>query len=466
MAQVMGTLGAEAPVRSDKTRQENLVARIERLPFHRWHVKMRLIVGTATFFDGLDSMVISYILPVLIPLWHLKPTQAGFMISSAYVGQLLGSLLFGWYAEKCGRRRSLTITVSIFAIASLLCMFSWAYSVLIILRFIQGWGLGGEMPVAATYINELAKAKGRGKFVLMYELVFTIGLVLAALLGFSVIPRFGWRVMFLIGALVGGIIPWIRRGLPESPRWLASKKRFDEAEAIVSTIEKEVSENGTRELPPIEQTVTTTEFKSTHLSELLQGIYLRRSFTVWVIWFGTFFCNFGLFAWLPSLYTSVFKLPLKVALRYSLMAQIVGLVAGILCVFLIDQIGRKKLFTGAFTGLAISMFLLYGYGRGSIEAMVVFSSCACFFVSCNSISLWVYTPELYPTRMRALACGVGTAWYRVAVIIAPILVGLIISRYSLTYVFLMFGVVSALGALITGAFSVETKARILEEVSP
>jgi putative MFS transporter len=463
----MGQLtGLGAQLLPDAIRQQHLVARIERLPFHRWHVKMRLIVGTATFFDGLDSMIISYILPVLIPLWHLKPTQIGFMISSAYVGQLLGSLLFGWYAEQCGRRRSLTITVSIFAVASLLCMFSWAYSVLMILRFIQGWGLGGEMPVAATYINELAKAKGRGKFVLLYELVFTIGLVLAALLGWSVIPRFGWRVMFLIGALVAGVIPWIRRSLPESPRWLASQRRFDEAEAIVSAAEWEVSEKGRRELPPVEVNFEATELKSARWSELVQSIYLRRSLTVWVIWFGTFFCNFGLFAWLPSLYTSVFKLPLKVALRYSLLTQIVGLIAGLCCVFLIDQLGRKKLFTGAFTGLCISMFLLLAYGRSSIEAMVLLSSCACFFVSCNSISLWVYTPELYPTRMRALGCGIGTAWYRVAVILAPTLVGFIISRYSLSYVFLMFGVVSGLGAIITGLFSVETKGRILEEVSP
>ncbi|MGA3125552.1 MAG: MFS transporter [Candidatus Korobacteraceae bacterium] len=459
-----GALGTQVP--SAAIRQQNLVARIERLPFHRWHVKMRLIVGTATFFDGLDSMIISYILPVLIPLWHLKPTQIGFLISSAYVGQLIGSLFFGWYAEKLGRRRSLTITVAIFAVASLLCMFSWAYSVLMILRFVQGWGLGGEMPVAATYINELAKAKGRGKFVLLYELVFTIGLVLAALIGWSVIPRFGWRVMFLIGALVGGIIPFIRRSLPESPRWLAGQSRFDEAEAIVTKIEDQVSEHGRRELPPVEVTFEAAELKPARWAELLQGIYLRRSFTVWVIWFATFFCNFGLFAWLPSLYTSIFKLPLKLALRYSLLTQIVGLIAGVCCVFLIDQIGRKKLFTGAFAGLCISMFLLLAYGRNSLEAMIVLSSCACFFVSCNSISLWVYTPELYPTRMRALGCGVGTAWYRVAVILAPTLVGLIISRYSLSYVFLMFGVVSGLGAIITGAFAVETKGRILEEVSP
>jgi putative MFS transporter len=464
MGQWAGATGAQAA--SDAVRQQNVVARIERLPFHRWHVKMRLIVGTATFFDGLDSMVISYILPVLIPLWHLKPTQVGFMISSAYVGQLLGSLFFGWYAEQCGRRRSLTITVSIFAIASLLCMFSWAYGALIVLRFFQGWGLGGEMPVAATYINELAKAKGRGKFVLLYELVFTIGLVLAALLGWTVIPQFGWRVMFLIGAVVGGIIPWIRRSLPESPRWLAGQRRFDEADKIVTAIENEVSENGRRELPPVELNFEAAELKPARWAELMQGIYLRRSFTVWVIWFGTFFCNFGLFAWLPSLYTSIFHLPLKVALRYAFAAQLLGLVAGLFCVFMIDTIGRKRLFTGAFAGLCISMFLLMAYGRGSIEAMVTYSCCACFFVSCNSISLWVYTPELYPTRMRALGCGIGTAWYRVAVILAPSLVGFIISRYSLSYVFLMFGVVSGLGAIITGLFSVETKGRILEEVSP
>lgn len=211
---------------------------------------MRMIVGTATFFDGLDSLMIATILPVLIPLWKIKPAQIGLLISSGYIGQLLGSLFFGWLAEKKGRIPALTVTVVVFAIASLLCTFSWMYAALFTFRFIQGVGLGGEVPVAATYINELAKAKGRGSFVLLYELVFSIGMVIASFLGWWIVPRYGWRVMFLIGALVGLVIPFMRRKLPESPRWLANHHRLGEAENIVANIENAVSENGTRELPP------------------------------------------------------------------------------------------------------------------------------------------------------------------------------------------------------------------------
>ena len=162
---------------------------------------------------------------------------------------------------------------------------------LFIFRFIQGCGLGGEVPVAATYVNELARAKGRGTFVLLYELVFTFGLLAAAALGLLVVPDFGWRVMFVIGAAIGFVMPWLRRSLPESPRWLAGQLRFDEAEQILAMIEDEVSEHGRVPLPPVNPNFAAPEVKKTSWAELLQGMYLRRTLTVWVIWFCGPFCT-------------------------------------------------------------------------------------------------------------------------------------------------------------------------------
>lgn len=446
-------------------RQQQLVARIERLPFRRWHIKTRLIVGTATFFDAVDVLMIAYILPVLIPLWHIRPTQIGLLISSGYVGQLAGSLFFGWYAEKRGRISSLSATVTVFSTAAFFCSLSWSYWALFMFRFIQGFGLGGEVPVAATYINELAKAEGRGKFVLLYEMIFSVGLVLAALLGFWIVPRFGWRVMFLVGAVIGMIVPILRRRLPESPRWLANQLRFDEAEKVVTSIENAISENGRIPLPAIKR-VPLAEIKPRRWREFFEGIYLRRTLTVWVIWFCAYFCGQGIAAWLPSLYTSVYKLPLQISLKYALIFSVVGLAGAFSIAVSIDRVGRKRAFAGAFVLMAVFLLAVFWLGRVSAMQLLLLTSIANYFNNIVCIVLWLYTPEIYPTRMRALGGGLGTAWYRVATAVAPILVGMILSRSSVPYVFAMFGSVALLGGIITAVFAVETRGRVLEEVSP
>ena len=187
-------IGASASV-------DNIVARLERLPTSWWQVKTRIIVGVATFFDAFDALAIATVLPVIVPLWKLTPPQIGVMISAGFLGQLLGALLFGWIAERYGRMTAMIWSIALFAVMSLVCAFAWDYDSLLVFRTIQGIGLGGEVPVAAVFISELAKAKGRGRFVLLYELVFPIGLVSASLVGLWVVPNFGWQWMFIIGAL-------------------------------------------------------------------------------------------------------------------------------------------------------------------------------------------------------------------------------------------------------------------------
>ena len=157
----------------------DVVARIERLPISWWHIKARIIIGVATFFDAFDALAIAFVLPVLVPTWKLNGPQIGLLISAGYLGQLGGALFFGWIAERYGRIRAMFCSILIFAVMSLACAFAWDYQSLVTARIIQGFGLGGEVPVAAAYISELARAKGRGRFVLLYELVFPVGLVAA-----------------------------------------------------------------------------------------------------------------------------------------------------------------------------------------------------------------------------------------------------------------------------------------------
>ncbi len=195
-----------------------LLARIERVQISSWHVRVRLVMGIATFFDAFDILAIAYVLPVLAGLWRLKPQQIGFLISTGFVGQIAGAVLFGWLAERYGRIRSATYCMALFSVMSLLCAASWNLTSLLVFRTIQGIGLGGEVPVAAAYINELSRAKGRGRFFLLYELIFPVGLVGASLLGFWLVPRFGWQTMFVIGGLPAILAVFYQEGFYRSRR--------------------------------------------------------------------------------------------------------------------------------------------------------------------------------------------------------------------------------------------------------
>src|SRR5262245_45875787 len=176
---------------------DDIVARLERLPTSWWQVKARIIVGVATFFDAFDALAIASVLPVIVPLWTLTPPQIGLMMWAGFLGQLLGALLFGWIAERYGRMTAMVWSIALFAVMSLACAFAWDYGSLLVLRTIQGIGLGGEVPVAAVFISELAKAQRRGRFVLLYELVVPVGLVAASLSRLWVVPNLGCKDRFV-----------------------------------------------------------------------------------------------------------------------------------------------------------------------------------------------------------------------------------------------------------------------------
>ena len=443
---------------------DRVVARIERLPTSWWQIKARIIVGTATFFDAFDALAIASVLPVVAPLWKLTQPQTGFLISAGFLGQLVGALLFGWLAERHGRMTAMIWSIALFSVMSLVCAFAFDYWSLLVLRAIQGIGLGGEVPVAAVFISELAKAKGRGRFVLLYELVFPIGLVAASLVGLWVVPRLGWQYMFAIGALPGLIALLLRRLLPESPRWLAVHGRHSEAEAAMAYIESETQKATGEPLPPVKPVVSTLE-KPASLADLFGPVYLRRTLVVWVMWFCAYCVNYGLAIWLPTVYRTVFKLPLEQSLTYGLITQAVGLLGTLICALVIDHVGRRLWFAWSFAAAAVALAALALYQAPTAEQVLTCMTIAYFFISSVNIGVYLYTPELYPTRVRALAVGTATAWLRFASIIGPTVVGTMIAS-GLPAVFLTFATVAGIAAAITGLFAVETKGRVLEEASP
>jgi len=443
---------------------DEVVARIERLPVSWWQIKTRIIIGVATFFDAFDALAIAFVLPVLVPLWKLNGPQIGFLISAGYIGQLAGALFFGWLAERFGRVRAIVWSVLIFAVMSVACAFAWDYQSLVIARVIQGFGLGGEVPVAAAYISELARAKGRGRFVLLYELVFPVGLVSTGLIGSWVVPRFGWQWMFIIGAIPAFVAVVLQQLIPESPRWLAVHGRGEEALEALAWIERE-TEKATGKPLPAPQPIIHSEQRAASWSDLFGPTYLRRTLVVWVIWFAAYFFNYGLVVWLPTIYSTVFKLPLQQSLQYGLITQAIGFCGALTCALSIDRVGRRPWFAFAFAANAVALGALFVVGADSPQRVLAFVSSGYFFVSVLSIGVYVYTPELYPTRTRAVAVGTATAWLRFASILGPSIVGATVGS-GLGNVFLMFAIVAVIGALVTGVFAVETKGRILEDVSP
>jgi putative MFS transporter len=449
---------------SDTARTLAIINRIEALPVTRLHIRARLGVGAATFFDGFDVLTIGSALPVLVTQWSLTPREVGAIISAGFVGQLLGSLLFPIIADRFGRLRATTWSVAVFGLMSLFCAFAGNYWALIIFRAIQGIGLGGELPVAATYINEIARAEGRGRFVIFYEIIFPIGLLASTLMGVWIVPHFGWQVLFIIASVPAVLALLLRFLLPESPRWLATKGRFAEAEAAVERFERSVKPGYSAAPRPSVATLATVEQKA-RWTELFEAKYLRRTLVAWTIWFAGGFLSNALTTWFPTIYRTMFHLSVTDALKYGVATTVGGVIGSAVCALMIDRIGRRRWMAIAFAGCAICFFSILTVGVLTAEIVMVFVAVSFGLVSAAFITAYAYTPEIYPTRMRAYGCGVSSAVLRLAGAIAPTLIGILVADYSLNSVFVAMGIVSLAASVVVGLFAVETKGRVLEDIS-
>ncbi|MGZ5829732.1 MAG: MFS transporter, partial [Xanthobacteraceae bacterium] len=339
--------------------EQQIIARIERLPVSSWYARILATAATAHFFDSFDSLTIAFILPVLIGLWKISPSEIGLLISGGFAGQLIGAILFGWAAEKYGRLRVLQISLIIMAVFSAACALSWSYDSLLVFRFLQGFGLGAEVPVAATYLNEFTKARYRGRFLLLLQWGFAIGVAVTSWIATWIVPAFGWQSMFWLGVLPAVLAIVLRQLIPESPRWLAGQGRLAEADAALKTIEVRIKDPSQLEMPP--EVPQVIDEKAT-FADLFKGIYLKRTFCAWTIAFCTSFIGYGLITWLPSLFRTIYQLPLAQALQNGLIINVIGLAGAPVCMLLIDSIGRKFSFALAFTGGGLCMIALWWIG--------------------------------------------------------------------------------------------------------
>jgi MFS transporter, putative metabolite:H+ symporter len=443
-----------------------IAARIERLPLSSWHVWIGVVICTGFFFDAFDIQTLSYAMPVLVGQWHLAPAAVGTAISIGFVGQMFGAILFGWIAERWGRVPSIMATIVLFSLMSFACAFAWNLDSMLVLRFIQGWGLGGAIPVLATYMNEFANSRRRGRFVLSYQCAFAIGLPVTAWTGAWVVPHFGWQWMFVIGAVPGLLVLPLARLLPESPRWLVNRGRVEEADRQLTRVERFISANGARPLPPVPENLPRVPRNDTRVGDLFRGIYLKRTLTVWTIWFCTYVITYGFLTWLPTIWRTVYHMSVAGALHYQAIFALIQAPGFLLTISLIDSIGRRKMFM---LGLGVGTVLLWSLAAVADPApmtmmlALVFTQMSVGFLA---LSLSTYTAELYPTELRALGNGLGNAWLRLGGTAGPAFIGAMLPVIGLRGIWVAFGALTAVGVVVTYFFAIETRGQVLERLSP
>ncbi|MGE1061300.1 MFS transporter [Megasphaera paucivorans] len=437
-----------------------ILERLEALPTGRFHYKLLLVTGLGWLFDSMDTGLIAFILPVLAKEWQLSTGQMGMIGSIGLIGMALGAIIAGTIADRIGRKKVFTITVLMYSIASGLCAFSWDYASLLAFRFLVGFGLGGELPVAATLVSEYAPAKIRGRFIVLLESFWAIGWIAAACIAYFLIPLYGWRMAFFIGALPAFYVFLIRMHMPESVRYLLSKGYITEARQIITDLEKQLH---VPVKPFDDETEVLLKDASVSFSALWKKPFISRTIMLWLVWFGIVYSYYGIFMWLPSL---VYQQGFTVVktFEYVLIITLAQLPGYYCAAWLVDYIGRKY---------TLSLFLLcsgiasYFFGHAGTAGMIMIWGAIMSFFNLGAWGvIYTYTPELYPTSIRALGSGWAAGFGRIGGMMAPVLVGVMLSRgFDIGTVFYMFAfVLVAVSAIVMG-LGIESKQKNLESIS-
>ncbi|MEG6584151.1 MFS transporter [Dendrosporobacter sp. 1207_IL3150] len=437
----------------------DIISRLEQIPVSRFHYKLLLITGLGWMFDAMDTGIIAFVLPTLAKNWGLSAAQMGYIGSIGLLGMALGAVLAGTLADRFGRKWLFAVTLVIYSVATGLCGLAWNYESLLVFRFLVGFGLGGQLPVAVTLVSEYSPPAARGKFIVLLESFWGLGWLAAALIAYLVIPRFGWQSAFLIGALPAFYVFYVWRSVPESVRYLTNKGRLDEAHAIVSAMERETGRKVETNIigPPV------INAGKISFADIWAPQFAKRTIVLWLLWFGIVYSYYGIFTWLPSLMVGQGYTVIK-SFEYVLIMTLAQLPGYFTAAYLVDKIGRKHTLAGFLAMSAVCAFF-FGQG-GSPQSLIIWGSLMSFFNLGAWGVVYTYTPELYPTRIRAFGSGWAAAVGRIGGILAPTVVGYMITgTQGFANVFMMFTGVMLLVALIVWIAGEETKGKTLDEIS-
>lgn len=380
--------------------------------------------GFGLLFDSFDVGLLSYVLVSLAKEWHLSTTVTGLIGSVSSIGMAVGSAFAGSLADKFGRRSIFLFTLLIYSIATGLSAFAAGVGLFILLRFFVGLGLGGELPVATTYVLESSPDDVRGRRVVFLEMFWAFGSLIAALVSFFVIPSAGWRVVFLIGAIPALYTIVLRFALPETPKYTRLAKRPSMATAL-----KQVWTNG----------------------------MARRSAVTWILWFVMNYTYYGMFLWLPSVLSEK-GYSLVHSLGYSLIMTLAQVPGYLTAAWLVEKWGRKRTLVPAMILAAISA-LLFGMAN-STAMLIVCGLFLSYFMLAAFAGTYIFTVEQFPTAARATGMGWAAGFGRIGSALAPFITGWLLGMHlGYGWIFGLFFIVLLIGFAIVIGLGYETKGK-------
>ncbi|MBZ4226416.1 MFS transporter [Bacillus wiedmannii] len=388
--------------------------------------KLLGIAGLGWLFDAMDVGMLSFVMVALQKDWGLSTQEMGWIGSINSIGMAVGALVFGILSDKIGRKSVFIITLLLFSIGSGLTALTTTLAMFLVLRFLIGMGLGGELPVASTLVSESVEAHERGKIVVLLESFWAGGWLIAALISYFVIPKYGWEVAMVLSAVPALYALYLRWNLPDSPR-------FQKAEKRPSVIE--------------------------NVKSVWSGEYCKATIMLWILWFSVVFSYYGMFLWLPSV--MVLKgFSLIKSFQYVLIMTLAQLPGYFTAAWFIERLGRKFVLVTYLIGTACSAYL-FGVAE-SLTVLIVAGMLLSFFNLGAWGALYAYTPEQYPTVIRGTGAGMAAAFGRIGGILGPLLVGyLVASQASLSLIFTIFCGSILIGVVAVIVLGQETKQREL-----
>ncbi len=439
----------------------NAGARLDRLPISSFHRRILWLIGIGMFFDGFDIYVAGAVLGATLNSGFSTMGENAEFVSVTFLGMMLGAFFTGFLGDRYGRRFTYQANLAIFGIASLASAFAPSMPVLILLRFAMGAGLGAENVVGYATMTEFVPPQARGKWLGIVSVFVVSGLPVTGLLGTLLIPHFGWRIMFVLGGLGAMVVWYLRKALPESPRWLESVGRKEEAETILRDIERQVAlHHG----PLKDPASVPTPSRSRSLGSLLNPVLLPRMIVGSTTLIVVNTLIFGFVTWLPTFFVQQGR-SIASSLGYSLIISLGAPLGTALGAFTADSWGRKPTIVGA-SLLTIVIGSIYPFvDTPAVLLLVGFLLMIPIYVLV-AVLFAVYIPELFPTEVRMRASGICNTFGRGATILTPFIVVALFKAYRVT------GVVGFLIALLIAQifivikFGVEPKKKGLEEIDP
>jgi MFS transporter, putative metabolite:H+ symporter len=436
-------------------------ARLDRLPISSFHRRIMWLIGAGMFFDGFDIYIVATVLGATLKSGFSTMGQNAQFVSATFLGMMLGSFLTGFLGDRYGRRFTYQANLAIFGLASIAAAFAPSMGVLILLRFIIGIGLGAENVVGYSTLTEFVPPQARGKWLGGMAVFVVTGLPAAGLVGTLIIPHFGWRAMFLLGGLGALIVWYLRKALPESPRWLESVGRAEEAETILQAIEREVSSSHASLPPP---TATPVSTHSRRLGSLVSPVLLPRMIVGCVTLIVINTLIYGFVTWLPTFFVQE-GLSIARSFSYALVMSFGAPIGSAIGAFTADSWGRKPTIVGA-SLFTILVGGIYPFIKAPTILMIAGFLLTVPIYVLVALLFAIYIPELFPTEVRLRASGICNTFGRGATILTPFLVVALFRSHGVGGVLsLMIGLL-VLQICVVLLFGVEPKKRRLEEIEP